>query len=482
MKKTMLLVLLLVTLGMTVLAQEDDPVAYYGSAMRPEFREDIAAFSDAPRYSLDITLTLISDRASIGGQLVVQYTNRADEPLHEIVFRLYPNLETFSGSTTIGSVFIDSQAVIPIYDETTTLMTLPLTRSLQPDDTTQIELRFDTMIPANDRRLYDQFSYLNGALALPNFYPMLSVYGDDGWWRNTAHPQGDAVYSETAFFDVSLRVPGDLVVITSGDRIESYLNADGTRTHHYIAPLMRDFAVMAAPGYETISTQQDGVNIDVHFLPGGDNGAVAVRRYAAEAIRIFTQHFGPYPYTELDIVETYTVAGGIEYPGLIVIQDDSWNAMNAFLEVVTAHEVAHQWWYGLVGNDQTRHPWLDEALAQYSTALYYGGLYSPDTQADTLLEYRNTWQEYLSRHADRPIGGAVTDYSGDDYFFFVYQKGPLFFATLADTYGEEALLAALSDYFQTYRYDIVTPDDLQLSLETSLGVDLDDLFAEWVGE
>lgn len=480
--KKWLLVLPLLVLGALVGAQDDDRLDYYGVAMQAEFREDIAAFPNAPSYTLDVTLLVAPDQATIGGQLRVQYTNRSPDRLDDIVFRLYPNLETYGGTLNVATVFVEGLAVMPAYDETRTVIRVPLPQALLPDASTQIEMNFSAKVLANDRRLYNQFSYLNGALALPNFFPLLSVYDEDGWWQTTAHPQGDVVYSETAFFDVRLTAPAELVVITSGDRLESYRNADGTRTHHYVAPLMRDFAVMAARGYESISTQQDGVRIDVHFLPGGDNGALAVRRYATEAVRIFTEHFGPYPYSELDIVETFTSAGGIEYPGLIVIQDDSWNAMSAFLEVVTAHEVAHQWWYGVVGNDQTRHPWLDEALAQYATALYYGGLYSPDTQAETLLEYRNNWQEYIRLNPDRPIGGAVTNYPQNDYFFFVYQKGPLFFATLADTYGEEALLAALSDYFQAHRYAIVTPDDLQSSLETSLGTDLDALFAEWVGE
>jgi aminopeptidase N len=333
-------------------------------------------------------------------------------------------------------------------------------------------------------RLYSQYSYLHEALALPNFFPLLSVYDpDEGWWKNTAHPYGDAVFSQTANFDVTLIAPADWVVIASGIRTADILNADQTRTHHYIAPLMRDFAIMASPHYETVTGEQDGISIDVHYFTGGELAAVAVLTYARDAVRFFNQEFGPYPYAELDIVETHTTAGGIEYPGLIVLQSDSWNPRLSYLEIVAAHEIAHQWWYSLVGNDQTRYPWLDESLAQYATALYLGEVYGPEFQLATFDLYTRNWQQYLERADDLTIGASPGAYVDKDaYTVFVYYKGPLFFEKLAELTGEDALLDALQDYFAAYHYAIVTPAQLQASLEESLQLDLDALFMEWVGE
>ena len=104
-----------------------------------------------------------------------------------------------------------------------------------------------------------------------------------------------------------------------------------------------------------------------------------------------------------------------------------------------------------------------------------------------LLVFRHPRQTALCERVERVgrmlklIGEPATNYSEDAYYYIIYQKGPLFFATLADLYGEAELLAALSEYYDTYRYGIVTPDDLQQSLEASLGEDLDAIFAEWVG-
>lgn len=460
-----------------------DRLAYFGDTMRPDFRQDIVDFSNAPLYTLNAQLVMDAEKTLINGQLTVEYTNQSPDNLNDIVFRLYPNLDSFAGETTVSTIMVDGAPTVPTFDDTSSIMTVRLPATLPSSATVSLSMGFQTIAYANVAQLYSQFSYLNGALALPDFIPLLSVYETGvGWWQNISHPQGDAVYSETSFFDVTLTAPSELVIITSGIQVERQENGDGTDTHHYLAALMRDFALMASTRYESISDTEGDVLVDVHYLAGDEDGALAVLDYAKDAIRIYTALFGPYPYAELDIVETYTTAGGIEYPGLIVIQDDAWREIELYLEIVTAHEVAHQWWYSIIGNDQTRNPWLDESLAQYSTALYFGNVYGPDVQASVFEQYTNDWQGFIQEQNDQPIGLPVATYPMEAYFPIVYEKGPLFFATLAEMFGEDAVLAALSDYFLTYRYRIVTSADLQASLEFSLGRDLDALFLEWVGQ
>ena len=472
------------------IAQDNDPspadrVAYFGDAMHPDFRDDILAFPNAPFYTMDIALTVDDDQASISGTLSVKYTNQTPNILNDIVFHLYPNLPSYGGQMTVSDVSIDNQSVTPSLDDTLSLLTIPLSTPSNPADTTLIQMNFVTTVFAEEINLHAHFSYLNGALALPNFFPLLSVYDiGSGWWQNTAHPTGDAVYSETGFFDVTLTVPLEWITITSGTRIDSTENEDAeTRTSHYVAPLMRDFALMAYPRYGTLTDTVDGITIDVHYLPGGLNGARSTLEYTTDSVRIFNTLFGHYPFSELDVVETYTVAGGIVYPGLIVIQSESWNANNSYLQFVAVHEVAHQWWYSLVGNDQTRFPWVDESLTQYATLLYYGHVYGSNTQNAILSDFEDEWRTYAEAFGDQPLGQPVVDYMHHDdaYFHIIYQKGPLFFNTLADIYGQNNLVAALATYFSTYRYGIVQPTDLQHSLEQTLNQDLDALFLEWVG-
>ncbi len=173
------------------------------------------------------------------------YTNRAITALASIVFRLYPNLESYGGDMTVSDVTVDGAPVTPTVDLLRTVLTVPLTAPLLPGNAVTIGMRFAITLTADRAPLYAQFSDLDGVLALPNAYPVLSVYEPgQGWWQVTDHPQGDAVFSETAFYDVNVTAPAALVLVASGSEIGLVANADGTLTHHYVAPLMRDFALV----------------------------------------------------------------------------------------------------------------------------------------------------------------------------------------------------------------------------------------------
>ena len=93
---------------------------------------------------------------------------------------------------------------------------------------------------------------------------------------------------------------------------------------------------------------------------------------ARRSVERYSALFGPFPLSRLVIVEG-DFPDGMEFSGLVFVSRDwfeSWNGNPAsYLTLITAHEVAHQWWYGSVANDQAAEPWLDEALATYSEYL-----------------------------------------------------------------------------------------------------------------
>ena len=140
---------------------------------------------------------------------------------------------------------------------------------------------------------------------------------------------------------------------------------------------MRDFNVVASRDYLSASTQVGDMTVNSYFLPGDEEGGRKALDWAAQALTIYQKEFGAYPYRELDVVETGTSAGGIEYPGLIAVASRLYSdpKRQAFFESATVHEVGHQWWYNVVGNDQVNHPWLDEALTQYATYRYFQDAY-----------------------------------------------------------------------------------------------------------
>lgn len=464
--------------------QADWPAVYH-PALLPAFAGDMARHASAPRYALALTIAQDDAETYITGEARVTVTNRHAVPLDSLVFRLYPNLPSYGGEMNVRAATVDGAPVEPLLDNTRTVLTVPLPAPLAPGGGAQVGLTYSIGIVHERFRLYGQFGYLDGVLALPNAYPMLAVYQPgEGWWQVTAHPQGDVVFSETAFFDVRITAPADLIFAATGAEIDLVTNADGTLTHRYVAPLARDFSLAGSRRYVTLTSEQDGVLLRLFYDPEPDGAGEAAQRgmaIARAALATFGTLFGPYPFSELDVVQTPNAAGGLEYPGLIAINDDAWNTNAEYFEFLLVHEIAHQWWYSLVGNDQARHPWIDEALAQYAVAQYIRAVEGEAAYAAAIDSFRAQYENFAAEQGDAAIGLPTAAYVGQAYWALIYQKGPLFYAALEAEYGHDAVMAALRALFAAHCYGIVGPQDVLDALEASLDTELDAAFAEWVG-
>jgi len=237
-----------------------------------------------------------------------------------------------------------------------------------------------------------------------------------------------------------------------------------------------------SPDYELTRRQVDDVMVNSYYLPDDVDGGEAVLDVAAEALRLFGLRFGRYPYAELDLVPTFTSAAGIEYPGLIVIAQRLYGGSDRS-EWVVAHEVAHQWWYNLVGNDQVDEPWLDEALTQYSTVLYFEDRYGKAAAANALQAgIEDRWEGAREAGRDRPVVGPVAGFAPEDYGPIVYGKGPLFFHHLREEVGDVPFDHILRSYFDEYRYGIATGESFLSVAERFSSRDVDALYRQWILE
>jgi aminopeptidase N len=207
---------------------------------------------------------------------------------------------------------------------------------------------------------------------------------------------------------------------------------------------------------------------------------------AADTLGALAKRYGPYPNTELDLVVTPTYALGIEYPGLIVLnqqlftpeQDLRVGPEETWLESTVAHEVAHQWFYNLVGNDQLDHPWLDESLAQFATWEYFRdvrGAAAAQVFEDS-LEGRWSRVEFEAI----PLGLPVRDYEPAAYSAIIYGRGPLFLEALRSRMGGESFDRFMRDYIERNQWKIATTEGFRALAERDCDCDLGHLFEKWV--
>lgn len=448
-------------------------------SLRPSFVTDVSLLPDAPRYDIDLAVHL--DSVTVVGQERVVYTNTETVPLDAIYLRLFPNTPGYGGEMRVTDIALNGQPVEPVAELGGSALRLPLDPPVDPGTRIDLTLDFTLSLPTEDTEGYRQLGYYDGVLALANAYPLIPVYDDEGWNVELAPTYGDAVYSDAAFYQVTVTAPTTMTLAASGTCARSASDQEGYASWNCIAGPMRDFNATLGPDYEQASQDVDGVAVNSLFYAEHEAGGEQALDYAVEATRFFSAWFGPYPFTEVDVVESPTLAGGIEYPGLVVINSSYYENLSQRMEWVVVHEVGHQWWYSLVGNDQVDEPWLDEALVQYSTLLYYEERYGSEV-ADRLLAevFRQPYENLLATERDAPVGLPVAAYSGRDYGQVVYQKGPLYFHELRQEVGDEAFWDILRLYFERHRHRIARPEDWLEAVEAVTGDTHYALYEAWI--
>ena len=443
-----------------------------------------AVLNELPHASVyHIEFRIAEDIYHVEGTEEVRYTNAEDVALDQVQLRLFPNI--LGGEMTISNLTVDGQSVTPRLELRDSLLIVPFPAPLAQGQSAVLQMDFAITVPRTVELNYGVLSYFDGVLTLAHSYPMIAVYDDEGWNSEIPPQDGDITYADTSFFLVKVHAPKDLTLVTSGREISSNENGE-MQTLQVASGPARDFYLAASPDYEEISQTFGEVTVKSYAPAEDKKGAEMALDVAARSIEDFSARYAPFPYSELDIVSTPTLALGIEYPGIIAITsriydvDQEYRGAPAsiYMESTVAHEVGHQWFYGLVGDDQLDDPWLDEALTQFATLQYYADEYGPGGEAGFRNSLEARW-DGVGR-AEIPIGLPVAEYSGQEYGAIVYGRGPLFFVALREKMGTETFDAFIKEYTETLSWGIATPEFLQSLAEARCACDLDELFDEWV--
>lgn len=455
----------------------------YRSGLIPSARDSADLLATAPVYSM--TVNIDPAAGLVTGFQLIRYTNNENVTLDEIFLHLFPNL--LGGSSEISNLQVDGHEVEWLYENShASVMRVPLATPLQPGAAALLTMDFVTAVPQDVGRNYGVFAQVDNVMALAHFYPLVAVYDDSGWHIDPPVEFGDPTFTDAGFYLVNVSAPDDQVVVGSGVVVDE---ADNGRFHTQTlaAGPARDFYLVLSPDFAVATVTVDETTIHSYAPAAFAEGAKQAAEVAANALRVFNPRLGTYPYTELDIVATPTLALGIEYPGVIAITQREYDPEtpiyegmpnSVFLETTVAHEMGHQWFYNIVGNDQLLEPWLDEAMAQYVTGLYYEDLYGTSAAES----YRQSWDDRWSHvnYADTPIGLPVGVYDGAAYSAIIYGRGPLFIEALAAEMGQDTLTTFLQAYTNQNKWDIATTESFKTLAEATCQCRLTELFDAWV--
>lgn len=463
-------------------APDWDDKAIFLQTLSPTGQESLSALPQASVYH--ISLTIPDDMTEpLKGWLQVRYFNQEAIPLNDIYFRLFPNY--YGGLLQTTDLKIDGLPAKGHVESGRTALRVELSSPLPPGESVVISMAYELIVPETMSGNYGLLGFFEGILVLDTFYPMIPAYDENGWYAHYPYQNGDLTYTDASFYLVEVTAPADIVLASSGSVVEEVVQ-DGKQYLKIASGPARDFYLAGSKRFEVVSRKFDDITVNSYALREDATIQEIALNVSGQALQIFSDLFGAYPYTEFDVLSSPMLALGIEYPGITAIylelydEDGTTYGMSnqALIESVIAHEVGHQWFYNLVGSDQQSEPWVDEALTQYVTYQYFVQAYGASAGDGVVQSWYDRWARLENQ--EMPIGLIASDYGDTAYSPIVYGRGPLFFLMLEEQFGEDQLLDSLKTYAEKFQWSTANTENLKTSLEASCNCDLTEVFEEWI--
>jgi hypothetical protein len=357
-----------------------------------------------------------------------------------------------------------------------TVLVVALPRPVTPGETINVAVDWTSQVP----RTFSRTGGIGNYFFLAQWFPKVGVLEDAGWNCHQFH-SGTEFFADYGIYDVSLTVPKGWTVGATGRQRETR-DAGDTTTHHYYEEDVHDFAWTTSPDFlvRTARFEHPGLPpVEMRLLLQPEHASQADRHFNATraALRYYGTWFGPYPYGHITIVDPawQSGSGGMEYPTLFTA-GSRWLAPAGVTtpEGVTVHECGHQFWYGMVGNNEFEDAWMDEGFNTFSTARTIDAAYTPNYYSERFFGGFVPWV-----YRDLPVsrgdedgldsyrGGAKLDaqstpswrYSPGAGGALSYSKTALWLHTLERYLGWPTMQRVMSTYFERWRFRHPKPQD-----------------------
>lgn len=389
--------------------------------------------SGFPHYEIEA----IYAEGKIYGHQKVTLVNLRNRSVRDVLFVLPAPSINPQSETKIYTVTIDGVPVEFQVGETHLRVVLP--HSLEPMEQCSLEISFDTLVPQGPSRL----GYTQDCAVLSCWYPVVSL--DESVPVYTGFGEPYSFLSGT--YSVNFKVEKGMQVFSGLTMSEK--KDDGEKISYWFSsslPIREAAFVVGSFDTKSCSAGSTTIHYAYHnYRPG-------VNDYASKAVKLFGQWWGEYPYPSLTLIEVpLEDLHGMEYGGLILL-----STINQHDPFIVVHEVAHQWWQGLVGNNQETEAWIDEGLANYSTLLFF--------------EKRFGYSDYCSRIRSMQAQAgndfsklrcSLQDFpSKEEYKRNAYVRGALLWHEVRHQAGRDKLLDFLRSIQDHYKFGKITTEEI----------------------
>lgn len=447
--------------------------------------------------SYDIKIVLDEGQHCLTGEEKVCFVNNYDNSFEELWFHLYPNAfregaknkvvslanfdEAYPNGESFGHIeiekvcFGDKELDFEVGGEDENLLKVALESELFPEEQVEFVISFKTTLPNINHR----FGYGENTINVANFYPVLCVYEEGKGFADDLYiSNGDPFYSEIANYKVQIDYSENFVLASSGEVKESKVE-QGRKKELITANRVRDFAFVLSSKFEVAKENLEEVEIKYFYY--NDSSPKEVLQLIKKCMAFYSDKFGEYPYLQISVVQSNFVYGGMEYPNIVLISDKLSQESTYY---VVAHELAHQWWYAVVGNDQYNEAWVDEGLTEYSTMLFfeehkeYGFDYQTMiTNANTSFKFYYNIYKKVCKEVDTSMARALNEFETEpEYIHSVYTQGVIMYDALRQLVGEKKLYACMRKYYEKMAYKNARGADLISIFSKISGKNLESFF------
>ncbi len=451
----------------------------------------------AHRYEL--SAQLVPATHTIKGKARITFRNTSDKPLNALLFHLYLNAfrdrkSVFMresggqlrgdsahgvGSITLTTLTVDGQDVLKdaereLIARDATQLRATLLTPLSPGATATIESSFVTHLPP----VFARSGYAGDFHMIAQWFPKLAKLEADGTFASFPYHALSEFYADFADYRVTVHTPADFVVGATGTLIEE--RKVGARVVRvFDAPAVHDAAIVASPRLLTKRSRVHGVDL-ISLYPAGYEFALKEHEKIVTAgLRHFGQRFGAYPYRTLTMVvppRGADGAAGMEYPTLFVTAG-SWLGLPSVPGLsgifVTAHELAHQWFQGLLASNEARFPVLDEGLAEWASIdLLRSTLGERDSVASFIPFSRFEVERLAATQLSPPpvpANWSANTYSDNEYGRLIYARSAIALESIRRAHGRARFDRALTLYTKRARFQHPTPSDLAQAFDQVYG-------------
>ncbi|WP_232247238.1 M1 family aminopeptidase [Kitasatospora azatica] len=402
-----------------------------------------------------VNLTSDASGANWTGHESVGFTNSSATPLSEVYLRLWDNAHGSCPSTPITVSNLTGGTPDALSVDCTALRIALPTALTQGQSAT---VGFDLGISVPDGA--DRFGRDGAYSFIGNALPVLAIRDAAGWHLDPYTNNGESFYSLVSDFTVTLDHPSSLLVPATGTSVDTP-GAAGRTVTTATAGKVRDFAWAAGPFSRISGTSPAGVKVNVYSTSGiSSSNAQSMLSTAKSAVDAHAQRFGAYPYGEVDaVLDNNFWFGGMEYPGFV---------LDIVSTTALTHELGHQWFYGIVGDDEYNGPWLDEAFTDYATDLALGktgsGCWNSVSWASSAEKITNSM--------------AYWDANPDRYSTVVYGYGKCALHDLQRLLGDTAMSKLLHDYAQSHWYGVSTTAEFKAAAQAATSTDLSSFWTQ----